>query len=47
MSLLLQDLRPESALEYSTKVSGVTDRQAHNRVGMEATLERLARAIEG
>lgn len=42
-----QDLRPESALEYSARVSGVTDRLAHNRAGMEATLERLARALEG
>lgn len=42
-----QDLRPESALEYSAQVSGVTDRLAHNRAGMEATLERLAAALEG
>lgn len=42
-----QDLRPESALEYSAQVSGVTDRLTHNRAGMEATLERLARALEG
>ena len=41
-----QDLRPESALEYSARVSGVTDRLAHNRAGMEATLARLARALE-
>lgn len=42
-----QDLRPASALEYSAQVSGVTDRLTHNRAGMEATLERLARALEG
>ncbi len=42
-----QDLRPESALEYSAQVSGVADRLAHNRAGMEATLERLAAALEG
>ena len=42
-----QDLRPESALEYSAQVSGVTDRLTHNRAGMEATLERLAAALEG
>ncbi len=42
-----QDLRPESALEYSAQVSGVSDRLTHNRAGMEATLERLARALEG
>lgn len=41
-----QDLRPASALEHSAKVSGVADRLAHNRIGMEATLERLARALE-
>ncbi len=41
-----QDLRPESALEYSAHVSGVNDRLVHNRAGMEATLERLARALE-
>lgn len=41
-----QDLRPESALEYSAQVSGVSDRLTHNRAGMEATLERLARALE-
>ncbi len=41
-----QDLRPESALEYSAQVSGVTDRLTHNRAGMEATLGRLAAAIE-
>ena len=42
-----QDLRPESALEYSAQVSGVSDWLTHNRAGMEATLERLARALEG
>jgi len=41
-----QDLRPESALERSAQISGVTDRLAHNRAGMEATLERLAAALE-
>ena len=42
-----QDLRPESALEYSAQVSGVSDRLTHNRAGMEATLERLAESLEG
>ncbi|MEO6652031.1 MAG: SRPBCC family protein [Ilumatobacteraceae bacterium] len=42
-----QDLRPESALERSAQISGVTDRLTHNRLGMEATLERLAAALEG
>jgi uncharacterized protein YndB with AHSA1/START domain len=41
-----QDLRPESALERSAQISGVTDRLAHNRAGMEATLERLAAVLE-
>lgn len=40
------DLRPESWLERSAQVSGVTDRASHNRAGMEATLERLAAALE-
>lgn len=42
-----QDLRPDSALERSAQISGVTDRIAHNLAGMEATLERLATALEG
>ena len=41
-----QDLRPESSLERSTAISGVADRKTHNRAGMEATLERLAAAVE-
>jgi hypothetical protein len=41
-----QDLRPEAALERSAEISGVADRAAHNRVGMEATLERLAASLE-
>ncbi len=41
-----QDLRPESSLERSTQISGVADRVAHNRAGMEMTLERLAAAVE-
>jgi len=41
-----QDLRPESALERSAQISGVTDRLVHNRAGMEATLDRLAAALE-
>jgi uncharacterized protein YndB with AHSA1/START domain len=41
-----QDLRPESSLERSTMISGVSDRATHNRAGMEATLERLAAAFE-
>ena len=41
-----QDLRPESALERSAQISGVTDRLAHNRAGMAATLDRLANGFE-
>ncbi len=41
-----QDLRPEAALERSAEISGVADRAAHNRAGMEATLERLAASLE-
>jgi uncharacterized protein YndB with AHSA1/START domain len=41
-----QDLRPESSRERSTQISGVADRATHNRAGMEATLERLAAAVE-
>jgi uncharacterized protein YndB with AHSA1/START domain len=40
------DLRPESWLEASAKISGVEDRASHNRMGMERTLERLAAAVE-
>lgn len=41
-----QDLRPEAALERSVTISGVQDRVEHNRVGMQATLERLAAGVE-
>ncbi len=41
-----QDLRPEEAKPRSMTISGVEDRVAHNRVGMEQTLERLAAAVE-
>lgn len=40
------DKRPESALARSASISGVSDRAAHNRAGMEVTLERLAAAVE-
>ncbi len=43
---LWQDLRPEEAKPRSMSVSGVEDRVAHNRVGMEQTLARLATALE-
>ncbi len=41
-----QDLRPEAALERSKEITGVDDRVSHNRAGMEATLARLADALE-
>ncbi len=40
------DLRPESALEFSKQVSGVEDRGARNLETMSRTLERLAEAVE-
>lgn len=41
-----EDLRPESALEFSRKLSGVDDRRSRNRETMARTLERLAAAVE-
>jgi uncharacterized protein YndB with AHSA1/START domain len=41
-----QDLRPESAIELSKKLSGVDDRTERNRQTMSGTLERLAAALE-
>ena len=41
-----QDLRPEDRKHVSQSISGVADRVAHNRAGMEQTLERLAAAVE-
>ena len=41
-----EDLRPESAMEFSRKVSGVEDRAERNRTTMSVTLERLAAALE-
>lgn len=40
------DLRPESALEYSKQLSGVDDRRERNHQTMSHTLERLADAVE-
>ena len=40
------DLRPDSILEITKKISGVDDRAEHNRRGMEQTLARLAAALE-
>ncbi len=41
-----EDLRPESALEFSKRISGVDDRTARNRKTMSDTLERLAAALD-
>ena len=41
-----EDLRPESVLEFSAEISGVTDRTGRNRETMSLTLERLAAALE-
>lgn len=41
-----QDLRPEEMRSKPSSISGVSDRVAHNRAGMEATLDRLAAAVE-
>ena len=43
---LSQNLIPEAFRATSTEISGVEDRHAHNRAGMERTLERLAAAVE-
>jgi hypothetical protein len=40
------DLRPESALEFSQKISGIDDRTERNRRTMSVTLERLASSLE-
>lgn len=40
------DLRPESALEFSRRISGVDDRASRNRQTMTGTLDRLAGALE-
>lgn len=41
-----EDLRPESALEFSKQLSGIDDRPARNRQTISGTLERLAAALE-
>lgn len=42
-----QDLRPEASRQGVSPISGVGDRVAHNRDGMERTLAGLAAAVEG
>ncbi len=41
-----EDLRPESALEFSARKSGIDDRAERNRQTISGTLERLAAALE-
>ncbi len=41
-----EDLRPESALEFSKTMSGIDDRLGRNRQTISGTLERLAAALE-
>jgi uncharacterized protein YndB with AHSA1/START domain len=41
-----EDLRPDSAIEFSRQVSGVEDRTERNRLTMSGTLARLAAALE-
>jgi uncharacterized protein YndB with AHSA1/START domain len=41
-----EDLRPESALEFSKQVSGIDDRTDRNLQTMRGTLEHLAAALE-
>jgi uncharacterized protein YndB with AHSA1/START domain len=41
-----EDLRPESALEFSKQTSGIDDRTARNRETMSGTLGKLAAALE-
>jgi uncharacterized protein YndB with AHSA1/START domain len=41
-----QDLRPDEIKSRTSEISGVEDRLAHNRAGMEVTLDRLAAAVE-
>ncbi len=41
-----EDLRPESTLEFSVKMSGIDDRAGRNRETISTTLERLAATLE-
>ncbi len=41
-----EDLRPESALEFSQQTSGIDDRGERNRQTMSTTLDRLAATLE-
>ena len=39
--------RPENIIELTKSMTGVDDRASHNQQGMEETLARLAKAVEG
>jgi uncharacterized protein YndB with AHSA1/START domain len=41
-----EDLRPESAIAFSARTSGIDDRAARNRQTISGTLERLKAALE-
>ena len=41
-----EDLRPESAMEFSDQASGIKDRTERNRTTISSTLERLAISLE-
>lgn len=41
-----QDHRPDDAKQFAGEISGVYEREPHNRAGMEATLAALAAALE-
>lgn len=41
-----EDLRPETALEFSKQMSGIEDRHARNTATISDTLEHLAAALE-
>lgn len=42
-----ENLLPESAADLAKQISGVDDRSQRNRETMQATLDRLAAALEG
>lgn len=41
-----QDHRPDEVKDMAAEISGVHDRESHNRAGMDATLDALAAALE-
>jgi len=41
------DLRPDEIKDRGAAISGVEDRDTRNRENMQATLDRLAQAVEG